>query len=250
MNLRIVALIVLALSIDVGRAGPTDAVVRLKSHGGSGTAIATGDGWTLILSCAHCFEGRDRNRPITVDMPHPAPGAPKKVGLQVLAVGQTEVSDLSLVKLNFGPVPYVTPVAAASTKPRECWSVGFDEMRMPPQCRPAKILRQDGNVYYTDARPWHGRSGGALIDKTSGNLVGVVSAYTGPSNHAEYHPGANGVYVSLSAIHRFLAKAGVKGTSPETPIGDDDGERFRISPKRSPFDYPGTCPVPIPGQRH
>jgi hypothetical protein len=221
-------------------AGPTDAVARLISHGGSGTAIATGNGWTLILSCAHCFEGRDRQKPLRVNMPHPAPGEPKKVGLQVLAVGQTADLDLSLVKLNFGPVPYVTPVAPATSKPRECWSVGFDEMRIPPQCRPAKILRQEGNRYITDSRPWHGRSGGALIDKQSGYLVGVVSAYTGPSNHQEYDPRGNGIYVSLSAIHRFLANAGVgPRPAPDMPDagGDPFGEQYRRQPeifRRSP----------------
>lgn len=226
--------------------GPADAVVLLKSHGGSGTAIATGEGWTLILSCAHCFEGASRNKPIQVAMPHPAPRPAKRVGLQVMAVGRTESVDLSLIKLNAGPVPYVSPVAPLTCKPKECWSIGFDELAMPAQCRPAKIVRLEGTRYLTDARPWHGRSGGALIDKQSGGLVGVVSAYTGPKNHAEYHPGANGVYVSLPAIHQFLVKAGVMQSTQPLPDldGADPSPQFR---RADPFGGPcpgGVCPIP------
>jgi hypothetical protein len=55
---------------------------------------------------------------------------------------------------------------------------------------------------------WHGRSGGALLDKATGYLVGVVSAYEGPSNRAERHPPYHGVYVSHRAIVRFLRQQG------------------------------------------
>lgn len=199
-------------------AGPADAICRMPSHGGSATAIATGDGWTLVLSCAHCFDGNSRTKPVALDMPHPAPGEPKHVGITVLAVGRTDDVDLSLLKLNVGPVPYVTPVAPVGHKGigADCWSIGFDEMRFPVTQKPAKIVGAWGNNYKTDSRPWHGRSGGALIEKRTGYLLGVVSAYTDPRNHADYHPGEHGIYVSLPAIHRFLAKAGVMdvGTPP------------------------------------
>jgi hypothetical protein len=79
-----------------------------------------------------------------------------------------------------------------------------------------------------------------LIDKHTGCLVGVVSAYTGPSNHREFDSQGNGIYVSLPAIHRFLAKAGV-GPQPAPAIpdaGDDPfGESYRRQPeifRRSP----------------
>ena len=87
----------------------------MPSHGGSGTVIATGDGWTLILSCAHCFEGADRVKPLKLDVPHSAPGEPRKVGTRVLAVGRSAEVDLALIQLNAGPVPYVTPVAPLSS---------------------------------------------------------------------------------------------------------------------------------------
>lgn len=228
-------------------AGPTDSVVRLPSHGGSGTVIATGDGWTLVLSCAHCFEGRDRSKPVTIDMPFPTldggaqtgPGPiskiPRKVGVTVLAVGTTATCDVSLLRLNYGPAPYVSPVAPLGFKPGECWSIGFDEMRFPPQCKPARIVGNFGSgAWMTDTKPWHGRSGGALIDKKSGYVVGVVSAYT-PTN---------GVYSSLSAIHKVLAKAGVidspKGGFPvdDCPDGNCPVPR-QFGPQFSPQQQPG-----------
>jgi hypothetical protein len=224
-------------------AGPADAVVRLKSHGGSGTAIATGEGWTLILSCAHCFEGPDRTRPIVLDMPHNAPGLHKKVGVRVLQVGRTETVDLSLIKLNAGPVPYVTPISPLANHPRECWSVGYDELKIPAKCRPARIVGQEGSRTLTDARPWHGRSGGPLIDKETGFLVGVCSAYTGPSDGVEYRRGEHGIYVSLPAIHAFLVKAGVM-----RPSAGDAEDPFAPELRRPrPFPCPGgSCPIPGP----
>ena len=205
---------------------PSDAVVRLTSHGGSGTVIATGEGWSLILTCYHCFNGGSRSKAVAIDMPHPAPGEAKKVGVKVIALGSMD-NDLALLQLNAGPLPYVSPVAPVGFKPRDCWSCGYDEMKTPAKVRPATVVATWGGTYKTDTRPWHGRSGGGLIDKEKGYLVGVCSAYTGPSNRAEVMRGENGIYVSLPAIQRFLAKAKVmKGDT----IPDE-----RPEPKFSPF---------------
>lgn len=206
-------------SSKVSAVRASDAVVRLPSHGGSGTIIGTGEGWTLILSCGHCFNGDGRNKAISVEMAHPSPTGPvvdrhktslpeQKVGVNLLAVDRS--LDLSLIRVNVGPVPYVSPVAPVGyqTDP-DCWSCGFDEMSFPLHARPAKIVRIVGTRTETDARPWHGRSGGGLIEKKGGYLVGVCSAYSGPKNHAEYMRGETGIYVSLPAIHKFLRQAGV-----------------------------------------
>jgi hypothetical protein len=247
-------------------ADPGDSVVRIPSHGGSGTVIATGPGWTLVLSCAHCFEGKDRNVPIVIDMKHPAAGGAQKVGVKLKAVGHTEVNDLSLIELNFGPVPYVTPVGPVgySTDGCDCWSIGFDEMAFPVHVRPAKILGPWGaDSAKTDTSPWHGRSGGALIEKKTGYLMGVVSAYTGErladkkrfpkdtpldtrlAKH-EYQRGYNGVYVSLPSIHRFLVKAGVMARQPLLEVQPQIQFQFQSSPSPSPFGGcpGGNCPTP------
>src|SRR5262249_49877161 len=57
---------------------PPDAVVRLPSHGASGTVIHTANGRSLILSCAHAFEGKARMTPVTLDVPCLRPGPPRK----------------------------------------------------------------------------------------------------------------------------------------------------------------------------
>ena len=175
--------------------------------------MATGEGCPLILPCSPSFEGNSRTKPIAIDMPHPAPGAPRQVGVKLIALGSMD-ADLALIRMNVGPVPYVSPVAPLSQQLSDCWSIGFDEMKTPAKQKGAKIVGTETNRFLTDARPFHGRSGGGLIDKKTGYLVGVCSAYTGPhrrqNNPAEdYMRGHNGVYASLPAIHRFLAKAGV-----------------------------------------
>ena len=47
--------------------------------------------------------------------------------------------------------------------------------------------------------PWHGRSGGALIDRDAGCLIGVVQGY-------EIGGERRGLYVSHEAILKFLGK--------------------------------------------
>ncbi|HEV3443742.1 MAG TPA: trypsin-like peptidase domain-containing protein, partial [Gemmataceae bacterium] len=127
-------------------------------------------------------------------------------GCVVIAVDARR--DLSLLRYNDGPFPFVSPVAAAGFHAGPCLSVGYDELKIPAQCRPATILESQGTVTFTRERPWHGRSGGGLIDRKTGSLVGVVSAYTGPSNHRELCPGEKGVYVRHESVLAFLAEIG------------------------------------------
>ncbi len=212
-TLPLVLLLALAAS---AAAAPRDAVARMPSHGGSATVIYTAPGRSLLLTCAHCFRGPDRDRRIRLDVPHNAPGPHRVVGARLLAVDRH--ADLALVELNDGPLPFVCPVANAGTRPGRCLSVGYDEMRTPPAARPATVLWSGGDTTWTRQRPWHGRSGGALIDESTGRLVGVVSGYTGrrPRAHVEVLPGTFGVYVSLSAVRDFVGRHAPEAlTSPE-----------------------------------
>jgi hypothetical protein len=219
------ALAVLGLVVVVGlvQGAPEDAVVRLPSHGGSGTVIWTGQGRTLILSAGH-MAGRER---VVVNLPHPAPGGDTQPGLQILAVDRA--ADLMLVQLNAGPVPYVLPVAPQGHQPGRTASAGYDNLRWPAVVRPATIVGeasglllwaaahgcQDfliesaaGGKTLTRELPWHGRSGGPLIDVDAGLLVGVVSGYRGTDRQhwQETCPGCAGVYVSHAAVLQFLAR--------------------------------------------
>lgn len=255
---NVVHCLTVLLLVSTARGEPKDAVIRMPSHGGSGTVIATGEGWSLILSCAHCFQGGDARKPIALDVPvNWSKAPPKKVGVQLLGVQPAD--DLALLKLGYGPLPFVAPVAPSGFKPGVCWSVGYDEMALPPQCRPAHVLSVSGNVTWTRERPWHGRSGGGLIDQRTGYLVGVVSGYTGPKNRVEVQPGAQGVYASHPAILRFLASTGYSVPSapdairsfPDLPEHRPDlAPPFppgRSAPPFAPRLFERRSPFPPPG---
>src|SRR5262249_28648624 len=76
----------------------------------------------------------------------------------------------SLLELNDGPLYYVCPVAPAGHRPGRCVSVGYDEMRLPARKASASLLGSDRGITFTREMPWHGRSGGALIDLDAGRL--------------------------------------------------------------------------------
>jgi Trypsin-like peptidase domain len=173
------------------------AVVRLPSHGASATVISTADGQSWLLTCAHAFQGADRHKRIVVDAPARAPLAwPKGVGIQLLDADYD--SDLALLLLHDGPLDFAAAVAPQGHVPgRRLLSVGYDEMRVPARERPATILVNTGSITFTRERPWHGRSGGALLDLDSGYLIGVVSGY-------EVTGQRRGIYVAHAAILRFL----------------------------------------------
>lgn len=228
-------------------AEPWSAVVRVPSHGASATVIHTEEGRSLLLGCAHAYEGQGRYQRHVVNAPAPAAGR-RDTGGRIRLVRLDPRLDLSLLEIAAGPLPYVCPVAPAGHRPGRLVTAGYDEMRVlagsRPTVRPATLLRDAGNETWTRERPWHGRSGGALIDLDAGRLVGVVSAYTGPRDRREVSPGGWGVHVSHRAILRFLGSGsgdspapGPRGPqdwvpAPVTPDGCPDG---RCPPRGAPF---------------
>jgi len=174
------------------------AVVRLPSHGASATVIETQPGRTLLLGCAHAFEGSARARPIRLDVPAPEAGPPKQARIALLAVDYR--ADLSLIQLEDGPLAYVAPVAPAGHTPgAQVLSIGYDAMRWPAQQVGTTLLTSGAGTAYTRERPGHGRSGGALLDAERGWLIGVVQGY-------EVGGQGRGLYVSHAAVLRFLQR--------------------------------------------
>jgi hypothetical protein len=173
-------------------------VLRITSHGCSGTVIVTQDGRSLILTCAHAFQGSDRDRPIRLDGPR-QPRA--RAGLHPARLVKVDAErDLSLIEHDNGPY-YCVPVAPAGYRPTSrLLSVGYDEMRWPVTERTATLLQVRGRTTWTREPPWHGRSGGALFDLDGGCLIGVVQAY-------EVGGQRRGLYVSHAAILEFLGPA-------------------------------------------
>lgn len=196
-------------------AAPEDAVVKVPSHGGSAVVIQTGPGYTYLLSAAHLFEGRMRRKPITIDAPAPTAGQPASVGVEVLAIDEDR--DLSLMLLHTGPLLYACPVPSVAEYriSGDLISAGYDEMK-PRTVRPALIVAIDDRWIYTQQKPWHGRSGGGLIDRKTNLLLGIVSRYEADPHAAPGQVGNRGVYASRKSILAFLSQRfGAGGSTPQ-----------------------------------
>jgi hypothetical protein len=178
------------------------AVVQIPSHGASGTIVYTAAGETLVLTVAHAFEGATRHRPLVVLAPRPeGAGTEKKVGIRLVALD--ERADLALVRLGTGRLSHIARVAPRGFNEPVTWaySCGYDGMRLPAVWARTRIHGSQGLTTFTQQPPGHGRSGGALFDTRTGQLVGVVQGYT-----LERPP--VGLYASLASIHAFLDRSG------------------------------------------
>lgn len=213
------------------------AVVMIPSHGASATVIDTGPGYTWLLGCGHAYQGAEKNRPMKFDIPRSRPGAAKNISSRLVKVDYQ--ADLSLVLLNDGPVDYVCHVGFVGWREwnHRVYSVGYDEMKKPPQMKPAHIVTEHGTTYYTGEKPWHGRSGGALIDVDRGMLVGVVQGY-------EIGPGSRGMYVSLTTVQRFL-----QGVGPAVPPRQSPGVYEQPPQFQRPLYQPQQQPIQFQPQQ-
>ena len=120
-------------------------MVRIISHGCSGTVIYTEEGRSFILSCGHAFRGSDRNRPVVLDVPAARPGPPQNPGIQVLETDHDK--DLSLLILRAGPLEHIAPVAPVDHRPGHALlSVGYDNMQLPAVHLPSTLLQDTGRL--------------------------------------------------------------------------------------------------------
>ena len=206
-------------------------MVRIVSHAASATVIHTEQGRSLLLGCANAYEGAARTKKMKIDVPVPSAGPVKNHAITLLAVDYD--LDLSLVEIKDGPLPYVCPAAPKGYRPsQQLLSAGYDEMKWPATQRGATIIAQDQATTYTREKPWHGRSGGALIDLQTGYVIGVVQGYevTGPQR---------GMYVSHAAIVRFLSKT----TQPQQQPQYLPPDFYKTYPLQSGGGCPGgRCP--------
>lgn len=200
----IISLLVLCIYVQANE-HVTSAVVRIPSHGASATVIYTTSRKTFILGCAHAYTGQNKYKAMVIDVPSPSSGTRGSSNPKLIAVDYN--ADLSLVSLDVGPLPYVCYVGSDITRLGRCYSVGYDNMKLPDPGKPpvytANVITTQGQTTYTVEKPWHGRSGGALIDQQTNRLVGVVQGY-------ENGPGGRGMYVSHRAILRFIESNMIK----------------------------------------
>lgn len=231
--IRPAVLVVLLLVVSAG-AAPQDAVVRIPSHGASATVIHSEQGRTLLLGCAHAYEGASRTKRMVIDAPAPQDGSGGTGRVRLLHVDYRD--DLSLVEIADGPLPYVLPVAAAGHRPgSRVISAGYDNMKLPMTVRAATITEDAGSKTHTREIPWHGRSGGALFDADAQRLIGVVHGYRTTMSGQPVH----GIYVSHRSVIRFLDSYFAAQRSPQSPL--------RLPPFAgiSERDCPdGRCPNP------
>lgn len=195
-------------------------VVRIVSHGCSGTVISTYSGHTWILGCAHAYWDENERPSLAaqkkrhvIDIPSITKD-PIVGNATVVAVDNQR--DLSLLHLDVGPVPFEAMIPATDGYvPGRMWSCGYDKMRLPgsgkPQVYPATFVPgYDSRAKLksrTKETPVPGRSGGAIIDER-GFVIGVCS---------EYDTRGGGVYASLPSIQAFVKAHGFIHVGPGSP---------------------------------
>ncbi len=223
-------LLLLLPSIATAQEHPAFAVLRFTSHGGSGTVVKTMEGKTWILSCAHMFEKGADKKPIYTDgyrqdKAKAGPSAHRLLGLDFNM-------DLSLVEVDNGPM-YCIPIAPEGFTPgSHIGSYGYDEMKWPITAKRATIINTTGQVTWTREKPWHGRSGGGLIDLESKVLVGVVQGY-------EVGGAGRGMYISHATILKFMARFQWQGVARGPPIITESRGGCQCPDCRCP-----NCPCP------
>lgn len=185
---------------------------RWREHTFSGVVVDRTSRCAWVLTVAHGFESRSGRYMLAIDAPWPRNAAPQIVRMRITKIDKA--MDLAVVKLETGNLPNVCYVA---TRPplagARCTSVGYTEDDDDPSLEDATITEQ-GRLTVTKEAPWHGRSGGALID-ASGRLVGLAAAYdpAGCPYNEEREPAkfkawvlryAPGYWISHQTIWKFM----------------------------------------------
>jgi hypothetical protein len=195
------------------------AVACVPSHGGSATFIATfppdadhPQGVSYLLSCAHLLEDGGADKSISITAPATS-GRQQPIRCRPRFVASDKQVDLSLICMDYGPVPYVTPVAPRGHRvPNAAVSCGYDHLRWPGRRDCVSIFQITATEIWTHEKPIPGRSGGGLLDPQTGHVIGVCLARI----EIRGNPSAGrGVFCSLAAIHRFLDAKGYGWLIPE-----------------------------------
>src|SRR4029077_21125976 len=95
--------------------------------------------------------------------------------------------DLCLIEVGYGPMLYACPVVPAGHHPAHLWSCGYDEMRDQMTVKSATLRAGYAGRWHevlTAEAPWHGRSGGPLLDADKGYLIGTVIGYSSRRDQA------------------------------------------------------------------
>lgn len=179
-----------------------EAVVRIASHGASGTVIFSKEGLTKILTCAHAFPN---DAEFLIDCPW---DLARRKGGKLTKINHR--LDLAVIEVAEGPWPVVCPIADKDYKPgKNIWAVGYPEMSWPQTRSATEFLSTDERYYYTKRLPIPGESGGSLVDIDLGVCFAVTKARF-DSPLIKY-----GIYTNLKRIHEFEP---LKDEKPVSPI--------------------------------
>ena len=159
----------------------------------------------MFLDAAGRPSESERQRVLKIDGPAQPYADKKRAGTRLLAFDHDV--DLSLIEIDNGPFFYIPVAPPGHTPGRNIHSLGYDNMAWPITRKTATILGSNGNWTYTQEKPWHGRSGGGLVDIDARRLIGVVHGYEVKAN-------GRGIYISHAAILKFLDKHGKTAPAP------------------------------------
>lgn len=157
-------------------------IVLIKVPSGSGSAVYIGD--NLLLSAAHVFEGMnegDRCDVVFCD-PDSTERPVQTTKAVLLTKGNFKVAsseDYALLRTEYRNVDEIAkpcPLGAHSMKTgEEVVLEGYPGGYSTTGGQICNIaFSGDKNIYMVDAKAWHGNSGGALKNKKTGELAGIV----------------------------------------------------------------------------
>jgi thiol-disulfide isomerase/thioredoxin/S1-C subfamily serine protease len=218
---------------------PVEASVRLhvtingQTHLGSGTAIDSRIGKTIIVSCGHLFDGWNEQSKVEVDLF--VGGRPQRyVGSMIY---YDPLPDVGLIAIPTDTIVPTAEIAASASRPRvgeAVVSIGCSGGAPPSQERlqvtALNYYECPDNIECTGV-PVQGRSGGGLFN-LQGQLVGLCIAAD-----AERHRGA---YAGLVAIHNLLASSGLADLGqPAVAAASPEGRSPRAVDSLEPVSKAG-----------
>jgi hypothetical protein len=218
----------------------------------TGTAIRSVPGETLVLTCAHLFEGASDHSKLMVEFYARKDARPLAGEL----AARDQEADLAIVRVS---TPQAIPVAAVASR-RFAPAVGLPAVSVgcdngnPATVRTMQVAAVDrylgSSTIECTGQPVQGRSGGGLFNE-AGELIGVCSA-ADPTEH-------RGIYVGLAAVQKLLDRqklaAVYHGGSPAQPAAprvvaahpDTKPAAPRVvaaSHETKPDEFPITLPPP------
>ncbi len=229
---------------------PVEASVRLhvtingQTRKGSGTAVDSRAGQTIIATCAHLFDGWNDRSKIEVDL-FLGGEIQRFVGRMIHYDMAADVGLVGIPTDHLVPTAEVGPTASRPQVQDAVVSIGCSGGQAPSQ----KQIQVTALNYYEGPDniectgvPVQGRSGGGLFNR-QGQLVGVCIAAD-----AERQRGA---YAGLLAIHGLLAATGLSDlyqAEPATTAPAASGASL-ASDGTVPVTLAGTIPEPAAQQR-